>query len=117
MQTKLEKKGIEARNTSIIRNDYNKTDEYSERHKDAISDGDVLGKGTGGGMADHTHPGNNFEMNPELIGGKYDVEGRNGVGGRNFLMTINTYSSINEYGPNLITTDLNQEDGQIVIKY
>ena len=56
MQTYLEKKGIETRNETLVRNDYGKTDEYSTLHTDAISNGDPLGKGTMIGGHTHTTP-------------------------------------------------------------
>jgi len=122
MQTCLEKKGIEARNETIVRNDYLKTDEYSATHPDALSDGDPQGKGTGHGghtwsTPDCTRPTGisyaNFDT--ENGGGLYDIEGRNGIGGRNFLMNISVYNKNKEYGPNLVDTALNVADGQIRI--
>ena len=40
-------------------------------------------------------------------GGLYDIEGRNGVGGRNFLMNISKYNANNEYGVNSVDTSAN----------
>lgn len=37
-QTCLEKRGMEERHNEIVRSDYNIEDEYSAKHKDAISD-------------------------------------------------------------------------------
>ena len=54
MQSCLEKKGIEARNKTLVRNDYNRNDEYNPMHPDALSNGDPLGKGTGHGGHTHT---------------------------------------------------------------
>lgn len=115
MQTSLEKNGIIKRDENILRNDYNKEEEYSESSKDALSDGDALGKGSGDGGHSHINPGNNFVTDPSLVGGKYDISGYQGNGGRDFLFKINTYNSDYEYSENLISTELNQEDGQIVI--
>ncbi len=120
MQTCLEKKGIEKRQETIVRNDYNRNDEYSSTHPDAISDGDPQGKGTGAGghtwsTPDCNKPGSisysNFDT--ENGGGQYDIEGRNGVGGRNFLMNISVYNREHEYGPTLVDTSANVADGQI----
>lgn len=120
MQTNLEKYGIEARNDSFVKNDYDKGDVYSEIHVDAISTGKALGKGTMNGSHTHSTPGltsdksvsrSNFDTYNG--GGKYDIEGYNGVGGRNFLQNISKYNSEFEYGPNLIDTKGN--DGQIRI--
>jgi hypothetical protein len=122
MQTCLEVKGIEARNESLIRNDYTRMDEYSALHSDALSNGDPLGKGTGHGGHTHSVPDctrpssidySNFDT--ENAGGLYDIEGRNGVGGRNFLKTISVYNEEYEYGANLVNTSANVADGQIVI--
>lgn len=122
MQTCLEKKGIESRNETIVRNDYNKSEEYKDTHIDALSDGDVKGKGTGHGGHTHSIPDcnkpsaiNYGSFNTENGGGLYDIEGRNGVGGRNFLKTISKYSGENEYGAHMIDTRANMIDGQISI--
>lgn len=122
MQTCLEVKGIEARNESLVRNDYTRNDEYSSTHPDALSNGDPLGKGTGHGGHTHSTPDctrpssidySNFDTTNG--GGIYDIEGRNGVGGRNFLETISVYNETHEYGPNSVDTSANVADGQIVI--
>ena len=121
-QTCLEKKGIERRNDLIVRNDYNKNDEYSEIHKDAISDGDPLGKGTGHGGHTHSTPDCNKPSSIDYSnfdtangGGSYDINGRNGVGGRNFLMNISVYNESHQYGADLIDTSINVADGQVRI--
>ena len=122
MQTCLEKTGIESRNETLVRNDYSKTDEYSDKHKNALSDGDVKGKGTGHGGHTHSVPDctkpssidySNFDT--EHGGGAYDIEGRNGVGGRNFLKTISVYNENFQYGETLVDTSANVADGQIRI--
>jgi hypothetical protein len=120
MQTCLEKKGIEARGEALVRNDYSRIDEYSDLHSDALSNGDPQGKGTGIGGHTHSTPDSsrpstidysNFDtMNG---GGLYDIEGRNGVGGRNFLMNISVYNAQHEYGPNSVDTSANISDGQV----
>lgn len=122
MQTCLEVKGIEARNETLVRNDYTRMDEYSALHSDALSNGDPLGKGTGHGGHTHSIPDctkpssidySNFDT--ENAGGLYDIEGRNGVGGRTFLKNISVYNETYEYGANLVDTTANVADGQIVI--
>lgn len=125
-QTCLEKVGIEKRHDTIVKNDYNIEDQYSQLHKDALSDGDPLGKGSGHGGHTHYVPDcnkpssmmdySNFDTESNNIGGSYDINGRNGVGGRNFLKTISIYNEENQYGPNLIDTTANVQDGQIIIK-
>jgi hypothetical protein len=49
-------------------------------------------------------------------GGAYDIHGRNGVGGRNRLMTYNIYNNDNAYGPDSVDSSMNIEDGQYVMK-
>ena len=123
MQTCLEKRGIPARASALTRNDYNINDQYSNTHPDALSNGDPQGKGTGSGG--HTHSVPNCDLPSTMIdysnfdtengGGQYDIEGRNEIGGRNRLMTINIYNKENQYGPALVDTSLNVADGQVVI--
>ena len=122
MQTCLEKKGIESRNDLIIKNDYTRKDEYSETHPDALSTGDPNGKGTGNGAHTHSIPDcnasssinyNNFDTNGG--GGSYDINGRNGVGGRVFLQNISLYNEASDYCGTAIDTSANVSEGQIVI--
>lgn len=125
-QTCLEKNAIDRRQEELVRNDYNRNDEYSSLHSDALSNGDPLGKSSGFGGHTHSVPNcdlpkgmydySNFDTTSENIGGSYDINGRNGTGGRTFLKNINLYNEANEYGINSVDTILNIEDGQIVIK-
>lgn|SRR5574344_1166677 len=122
-QTCLEKRGIEERNKEIVRSDYNIEDEYSEHHKDALSDGDPQGKGTGSAGHGHSLPDctgsinmiNYNDFDTENGGGSYDIHGRNGVGGREAAMNISIYNAATPYGENLIDTSVNQADGQYVV--
>lgn len=124
MQSCLEKKGIEKREENIVRSDYNIEDQYSASHKDAISDGDALGKGTNHGGHSHWIPDcskpssmidySNFDTTNG--GGVYDIEGRNGVGGRNYLKTISMYNENYQYGSHLINTEENLNQGQYQMK-
>ena len=116
MQTYLEKHGIESRNANRIRNDYTQADEYKDTHKDALSDGEALGKGNGKGGHLHSVPNQSkpraidyAAFNTGEAGGKYDVESRN------FLKTISLYNEQNQYGAHLIDTRANKVDGQIII--
>ena len=127
-QSNLEKKGIDERNNEIVRNDYASTDEYSATHEDALSHPDSedkpFGKGTNHGGHTYYLPDSSKskdQMNYSNFdtfngGGSYDIYGRNGVGGRKFLTTINLYNSDNAYGVNSIDTILNQQDGQYIVK-
>ena len=117
MQSCLEKKGIEEREIEIVRSDYNANDPYSANHKDALSDGDILGKGTG---VSHSHflPDcnapkgkinySNFDtMNG---GGSADVEARR------VAMVRSLYNADYQYGANLVNTDENLNKGQFQMK-
>lgn len=130
MQTLLEKQGIESRKENISHNNtissvlrgYNKEDEYSVAHKNALSDGDVQGKGTSYGGHTHTTPNPDkpkaidyAAFNTNNGGNTYDVEGRDGKGGRNFLKTISLYNEENQYGAHMIDTSANKIDGQIIM--
>jgi hypothetical protein len=119
-QTCLEKRGMEERHQEITRSDYNIEDQYGPTHKDAISDGDAQGKGTGHGghthfLPDCTKPTNminysNFDS--ENGGGYYDIEGRNGISGRKRALATSLYNKEIEYGPKLVDTSKNVADGQ-----
>lgn len=124
MQTELEKIGLEARREHLVRKKYNKNNEYSASHPDALSDGDPLGKGTGHGGHSHSIPHATTskaidygQIDTSGGGGLYDIEGRNGVGGRKWAMSVNLYSENNEYwrGANAIDTSASRADGQIFI--
>lgn len=124
MQTCLEKKGLKERPVELVRNDYSPADEYNENHPNALSNGDPKGKGTHSGyvhsvpncdISDETKNMIVHQLNTETGGGQYDIEGRNEIGGRNFLMNISVYNEQNEYGANMIDTLANRIDGQIVV--
>ena len=125
-QTCLEVKGIEKRKESLVRNDYTKDNEYSSTHPDALSDGDPLGKDSGQGGHTHYLPDctlpqslidySNFDTSSERVGGSYDINGRNGVGGRNYLKAISVYNEENQYGVNSVDDSLNILDGQIIVR-
>lgn len=124
-QSCLEKRGIEERNTEIVRNDYQKEDnEYNSKHADALSDGDSRGKGTGHGGHTHWLPDCNGPIgminysNFDTFNGgnSYDINGRNDVGGRLKAMTFSKYNQDNQYSSILISTELNKIDGQYYVK-
>lgn len=124
MQSCLEKRAIDERNTEIVRSDYNTSDQYSATHKDAISDGDAQGKGTQHGghtawLPDCSKPLNMIDYsNFDTFngGGYYDIEGRNDIGGRKRAMVNQLYNSDNQYSANLINTEENRNAGQYVME-
>lgn len=123
MQSCLEKRGIDERHVEIVRSDYNIDNQYSSTHKDALSDGDAQGKGTGHGGHTHYLPDctkptttidySNFDTTNG--GGLYDIEGRNDVGGRKKAIASSLYNNENQYSANLINTEINVNDGQFQI--
>ena len=123
MQSCLEKRGIEERNREIVRSDYNIEDQYGSTHKNAISDGDPQGKGTGHGGHTHFLPDCNKPTttidysNFDTVngGGSLDIKGRNGIGGRDRAMSISIYTQENPYGPTSVNTEKNIEDGQYFV--
>ena len=122
-QTCLEKRGIEERHNEIVRSDYTIDNQYGPTHKDALSDGDAQGKGTGHGghthwLPDCTLPTNmirysNFDT--DNGGGCYDLKGRNGISGRERSLAISMYNKENPYGADLIDTSKNVDDGQYYV--
>lgn len=121
-QSCLEKRGMEERHQEIVRSDYNIENPYSATHNDALSDGDVQGKGTGHGghtawLPDCTKPTttiNYSNFDTTNGGGYYDIKGRNGIGGRERALASSLYNKETPYGANLIDTEKNQQEGQYV---
>lgn len=120
MQSCLEKISIEERNEEIVRNDYNRENEYSVTHKDALADGDAQGKGTGSAGHSHYLPNCNGS-----IGGinysNFDTSPNSGAGNgtdneaRNKAMTRSLYNFETQYTVTSVVTDVNVQDGQYVI--
>ena len=118
-QTCLEKRGMEERHEEITRSDYNIENQYGASHPDALSDGDVQGKGTGGShghwLPDCTKPGGYIDYSnfyTENGGGKYDIEGRCDLPGRNQMLARSMYNKEYQYGAQLVNTEQNRIDGQ-----
>ena len=123
-QSCLEQRGMEARHEELVRRKYNKEEPYSATHPDALSDGDVNGKGTGGSHSawqpNCQRPKNYFDysnFNTTTGGGLYDIEGRNGIGGRKKALASQLYNQDNEYSANLIETSANIADGQVRLSW
>ena len=122
-QSKLESEAIDKRHELEVISDYQKnTNEYSEQHQDALSNGDPQGKGTGVSMGysvpgQTTNKGINYaNIATNSGGGLYDIEGRNGIGGRRYLETINMYNAENSYGVDSVDTSKNVAEGQFIVK-
>lgn len=125
-RSRLQDEAIEKREELVGKNRYVNTPDkmYTEESKDARSDGDPLGKGTGVPLGVAPRPG---EINSKAIsyanmdttagGGLYDIKGRNGVGGRDRLMAMNLYGpndGYNYHGQNMVDTTENVRAGQYV---
>ena len=122
-QSRLESEAIDKRHELEVISDYQKnTNEYSEQHQDALSNGDAQGKGTGVSMGysvpgQTTNKGINYaNIATNSGGGLYDIEGRNGIGGRRYLETINMYNAENSYGVDSVDTSKNVAEGQFIVK-
>lgn len=113
-QSRLEKEGFEVRPELEGMNDYQReNNEYSENHKDAKSDGDVMGKGVGVAAQPYLLPNENASKTgykPTLRtddgGGSVDISMRQ------TLENINIYNETNSYGENSVDTSKNIADGQ-----
>ena len=121
--SRLESDAIDKRHELEVISDYQKnTNEYSEQHQDALSNGDPQGKGTGVSMGysvpgQTTNKGINYaNIATNSGGGLYDIEGRNGIGGRRYLETINMYNAENSYGVDSVDTSKNVAEGQFIVK-
>ena len=120
MQSCLEKRGIEERSVEIVRSDYNIENQYGPSHPDALSNGDVNGKGTGHGGHTHYLPDCNkltstidySNFDTLSGGGLYDIEGRNDVGGRKKAISSSLYNHERQYSANLVNTEINLRQGQ-----
>lgn len=135
-QSRLENIAISKRDSLIIKNEYSEIEgkEYNETHKDALSDGDVNGKGNGTSMTYAIPETDSFYISNEgvrvqkinystivthenganTIGGEYDRNGNPSIkkSGRNGLMNINKFSPGNEYGEDSVDTTENILLGQ-----
>lgn len=125
-QTCLEKRGMDERHEEITRSDYNIENQYSATHPDALSDGDVQGKGANHGGHSHYLPDctkptgqidySNFATSPEIsIGGKLDIEGYQDRPGRKVQMARSLYNYQEPYGATLVDTTANVNDGQYFV--
>lgn len=123
-QTCLEKRGMDERHREIVRSEYNINDQYGVTHSNALSNGDVKGKGTGGShthwLPDCTKPRDFIDYsNFDTVngGGLYDIEGRNGVGGRKKALVSSLYNENFQYGAKLVNTAENIAEGQVYLNY
>ena len=115
-QSRLEQEGFIKRPELEMMNDYQKGDqttEYNSGHKDAISDGDIKGKGVGVTPNPYLVPNRNASktsytptMRTDAGGGALDINKREE------LLNVNLYNEDSEYGPESVDTSKNIEAGQ-----
>jgi hypothetical protein len=114
-QSYLEQEGIELRHEQTTRSEYNSNDEYNEQHPNALSTGDMQGKGTGdfGGhgwiVPDPTkpHAPTPGMFNTEAGGNACDVKSRD------VMTTRSIYGPGREYGIDIVpNTAKNRLEGQ-----
>lgn len=135
-QSRLENVAITKRDSLIIKNEYSEIEGkgYNETHKDALSNGDVKGKGNSSSMGYAIPEPDSFYISNEgvrvqkinrstivthengvnTIGGEYDRNGNPSIkkSGRNALMNLNKFNPDNEYGEDSIDTTENILLGQ-----
>lgn len=117
-QSRLEKEAFIKRPELEMMNTYqDDINEYSSEHKNAISDGDVKGKGVGSASYVYLTPDGTLPktghsrqtLRTDAGGGSVDIAQRE------YLQNINIYDKENQYGPNSVDTSKNVADGQYVV--
>ena len=117
-QSRLEKEAFIKRPELEMMNTYqDDINEYSSEHKNAISDGDVKGKGVGGASYAYLTPDDTLPktdhsrqtLRTDAGGGSVDIAQRE------YLQNINIYDKENAYGENSVDTSKNVADGQYVV--
>lgn len=117
----LEKVSLEERHEEVVRNDYNRENQYSATHKNALADGDKKGKGTG-------HKGHTYWL-PNCNGtlgvfnySNFDTAIESGAGNsddrnaRTVAMARSVYNPQNPYSAQTVDTSGNVMEGQYVMK-
>lgn len=117
MRTCLEIRSMDERHIEEVRSDYNRYNQYSLTHPDAIADGDKLGRGTLHGGHSHYLPNcngtigiinySNFDTNPASHAGT-NVD--NEV--RETAMARSLYNYEKAYSARIVDTAMNVREGQ-----
>lgn len=120
-QSYLEIEAIQARKEQMERSDYNQNNEYSESHPDALSTGDMRGKGTGNfGGPTYTVPDMNKPksqiggsgFNTEAGGNSCDVSAREIMTARSLYGPGRQYGLASMGADVYVDTTINRADGQ-----
>lgn len=117
MRTCLEIRSMDERHIEEVRSDYNRYNQYSVTHPNALADGDSKGKGTGHGGHTHWLPNcngtigiinySNFDTNPASGAGN-DVDNVT----RETAMVRSLYNYENAYSARIVDTTMNVREGQ-----
>lgn len=117
MQSCLEKRSMEARHQQEVRSDYNRYNQYTATHPDALADGDSRGKGTRHGGHTHWLPNcngtigiinySNFDTSPASNAGN-NVDNAT----RQTAMARSLYNFEHQYSARLVDTSANVREGQ-----
>lgn len=117
MQTCLESISMEERKEEMVRSDYQRTNQYSATHNDALATGDAQGKGTGHGGHTHWLPNcsgtlgvfdySNFDTNASSGAGNDDDNDA-----RTTAMARSLYTYENTYSARSVDTSANVAEGQ-----
>lgn len=120
MQSCMEYESMNARHTQEARSDYQRNNQYSALHKDAKSDGDIFGKGTGHGGHGHWLP--NCKGTIGVINySNFDTAITSGAGNcddnraREISLARSVYNDNNVYSSLLVNTSANVREGQYVM--
>jgi len=117
MQSCLEKYSMAERHEEEVRSDYNRENEYTSTHRDALATGDAQGKGTGSGGHGFWLPNCNGQIGV-INYSNFDTALSSGAGNnadndaRNTAMTRSLYSPVNQYSANIVDTTANIAEGQ-----
>lgn len=119
-QTCLETYSMEERHNEVGRSDYSMDNPYGATHKDALSDGDLFGKGTGHGGHGYWLPScTNLAGSKKYDYSNFDTfHGGNcvDVQMRNINIVRSLYNSDSPYHTS-IDTSVNVSEGQYVVEY
>lgn len=120
MRTCLEKYSMDGRHTMEVRSDYQRSNQYSETHQNALATGDSKGKGTGHGGHSHWLPNCNSQMGVFNYS-NFDTALGSGAGNnvdneaRNTSIVRSLYGPTTPYGASIIDTSMNVAEGQYVV--
>jgi hypothetical protein len=121
MQSCLEKVSMDARHTQESKSDYQRNNQYSATHPDALASS---GNGKGTGHGGHTHWLPNCRGTIGLINySNFDTAISSGAGNdcdnaaRDKSLARSLYNDTNEYSLRLVNTSRNVNEGQFVNTY